>query len=127
MTYIEIQNEVIAKYNIDICENSTCRQRTHAHVKERRICKWRRANSIQSLFTLFHEIGHIECHKSVMRRAEDEFYATEWALAQCKNYGVKVPQSIVNAYQRYIDLEKARGLRRGGKGYASLQLESPEI
>ena len=47
MTYKEIQNEVIKKYRIDICDGTRCKDgdwsRTHAHVKTRRVCKWKQA------------------------------------------------------------------------------------
>lgn len=127
MTYIQIQNEVISKYRIEICENSSCWGRTHAHVRERRVCKWKQANSLSSLFELLHEVGHIETTKSFMRRAESEYYATVWALEQCELYGVTVPQKTIDKYQRYIDLEKARGRRRGGTGYGGLQLNAERV
>ncbi len=126
MTYTEIQNEVIEKYRIDICDGSKCADdwsRTHAHPRKRRVCKWKQANSFVSTFTLLHEVGHIENNNGKMRRCEEEYYATVWAIEKCKEYGLKIPQSIINTYQRYIDIEVARGLRRGGKGYASLKLK----
>lgn len=79
MNYIEIQNEVIKKYRIDICDGTKCENdwsRTHAHPKKRRVCKWKQANSIVSTIILFHEIGHIENNNSKMRRCEEEYYAT---------------------------------------------------
>jgi len=118
MTYLEIQNEVIKKYKIVIVENSTCRQRTHAHCDgTRRICKWNQANSFSSTFTLLHEIGHIMTFTKSMRRCESEYYATIWALERCKEYNLNLNQSIVDKYQRYIDMELDRGLRRGGINY----------
>ena len=126
MTYAQIQDHIIKKYRIDICDGTKCSDgdwdRTHAHVKKRRVCKWKRANSVQSTFTLLHEVGHIETTKSWMRRAEEEYYATVWALERCKEYGIIVPQKTIDLYQQYIDCEKRRGERRGGKGYASLSL-----
>lgn len=125
MKYVDIQKDVIKKYGIDICDGSKCKNdwsRTHAHVKERRVCKWKQANSVQATFTLLHEIGHIETHKSSMRRAESEYYATVWALEEARKYGIEVPAKIIDEYQEYIDMEKDRGIRRGGKAYASLQL-----
>ena len=127
MTYLEIQNEVIEKYGVDICDGSKCQddwRRTHAHVKERRVCKWKQANSIQSTFTLLHEVGHIMTTKSNMRRCESEFYATVWALERCKEYGLRVPEKTVKLYQDYIDREKDRGIRRGGTGYGKYSLIS---
>lgn len=127
MKYIDIQNEVIKKYRIDICDGTKCRndwRRTHAHVKQRRVCKWKQANSLESTFTLFHEIGHIETTKSWMRRAEEEFYATEWAIIELYLRGIDTPDKIIRVYQRYIDMEKSRGIRRGGKDYAELDLNT---
>jgi hypothetical protein len=49
-----------------------------------------------------------------MRRCEQEYYATEWALRKCKEYGVEVTQNIIDSYQRYIDNELERGIRRHG-------------
>ena len=123
--YIEIQNEVIAKYRIDICDGSKCANdwsRVHAHPKQRRVCKWKQHNSIASTFTLFHEIGHVMTTKGTMRRCESEYYATVWALEECRKYGLDVPDSIVQTYQDYIDREMDRGKRRGGTGYAALIL-----
>jgi len=50
-----------------------------------------------------------------MRRCEEEYYATVWALEKCKEYGIKVPEKIIKDYQDYIDMEYDRGVRRGGK------------
>lgn len=126
MNYKEIQNEVVKKYRIDLCDGTRCKDgdwsRTHAHQKQRRVCKWKQANSIQSTFTLFHEIGHIENNWSGMRRAEQEFYATKWAIRECEKYGIAVPLKLIKEYQDYIDMTKDRGLRRGGEDYGKLQL-----
>lgn len=124
-SYIEIQNGVISEYNIDICDGTKCKNdwsRTHAHVKQRRVCKWKQANSIQSTFTLLHEIGHIETTKSNMRRAESEYHATMWALMKCKEYGLEIPAKTLKTYQDYINMEIDRGIRRGGTGYGDLTL-----
>ena len=118
MTFTEIQNEVIDKYCIKIEERSKCYGRMHAHVRERKICKWHPKASVQCTFDLFHEIGHIETTKSWMRRAEEEYYATCWAIDRCKEYKIDIPKSVLHVYQRYVLLEVARGLRRGGNGYA---------
>ncbi len=115
--FIEIQNEVIKKYRIDICDGTKCKndwKRTHAHVKNRRVCKWKQANSIASTFTLLHEIGHIETTKSTMRRCESEYHATVWAMRKCEEYGLDIPLGIINQYQRYINMEHDRGVRRNG-------------
>ena len=121
----EIQEEVIRKYRIDLCDGTKCKSdwtRTHAHVKQRRVCKWRKANSIESTFTLLHEIGHVETTKGWMRRSESEYYATLWAIGQCAIYGLEIPYKTYKLYQDYIDREVRRGVRRGGSGYGNMDL-----
>lgn len=125
MTFKQIQDEVIKECRVDICDGTKCKndwRRTHAHVRIRRVCKWKQANSIQSTFALFHEIGHIMTTKSRMRRAEAEYYATVWAMDKCKEYGLVVPEKTIMEYQDYIDMEIDRGKRRGGTGYAEMNL-----
>lgn len=117
-SYLEIQKEVIEKYKIVIVENSTCRSRMHAHCDgTRRICKWKQKNSIVALFDLLHEVGHIMTTTSKMRRVEAEYYATIWALERCKEYDIEVPSLIKITYQKYINMELDRGLRRNGCSY----------
>lgn len=128
--YEAIQQEMIEKYRIDICDGYKCKNdwsRTHAHVRLRRVCKWVQKNSIESTFTLFHEIGHIETTKSYMRRAESEYFATMWAIDKFNEYGLKVPDKILNSYQKYINREIARGERRGGSGYGDLRLNGKTL
>lgn len=117
MTFKDIQNEVIQDYRIKLDPHSTCWQRCHAHVKQRRICKWHPKNSIQSTFDLFHEIGHVETTKGDMRRCEAEFHATQWAIDKAHEYGLQIPEKTIKEYQDYIDMELARGKRRHGTGY----------
>lgn len=123
--YIAIQNEVIKKYRIDLCDGTKCKDdwsRTHAHIKQRRVCKWIQKNSIESLFTLLHEIGHIENNQSwilgrTMRRAEEEYYATKWALGVLSEYGLTLPEKRLQDYRDYVQREIDRGVRRGGTSY----------
>lgn len=115
----EFQNYIIETYRINVEEHSKCYSRTHIHPKQRKLCKWKRANSVLSTFTLLHEVGHCENNNSSMRRCEQEFYATEWALEICKEFNIKVPQKLIDKYQRYVYMELDRGLRRGGYGYPS--------
>lgn len=123
MKYIEIQNEVINKYKIDLCDGSKCKDgdwsRTHAHVRQRRVCKWKQSNSIASTFELFHEIGHIENNSAKMRRCEEEYYATVWAIDKLREYEVldRLSAKQKESYQDYIYRELDRGVRRGGKQY----------
>lgn len=123
MKYTDIQNEIVQKYRITLCPDSKCWSRTHAHIKKRTVCKWKQTNSIASTFTLFHEVGHIENNKGNMRRAEQEYFATIWAIDKFHEYGLEVPERTIEVYQAYIDMEKERGLRRGGAAYGELSLK----
>jgi hypothetical protein len=121
--YIDIQDEVIREYRIIIDTCSQCRRRTHAHVKQRRVCKWHQKNSAECTFELLHEIGHIETTKSNMRRCEAEFYATEWAIQKAKEYDFEIPEKTKKIYQDYINREKTKGIRRHGAGYGDVNLK----
>ena len=123
MRYTELQNEIVKRYRIKLDPCSKCWGRIHAHIRERRVCKWHPKNSAESTFTLLHEIGHIENNHSGMRRAEAEYHATVWALERAREYGIEVSEKTIKAYQDYIDREWARGIRRGGKGYYDMTLE----
>lgn len=111
-TFKDIQEDAIKRYRVKINTNSDCWGRTHAHIKTRTVCKWKQANSILSTFTLLHEIGHIVTTKAWMRRCEEEYYATQWAIDRCKEYGLTIPEAIIDRYQDYIDRERGRGIRR---------------
>lgn len=125
MKFVEIQNEVIKKHRIDLCDGTKCKDgdwsRTHAHPKQRRVCKWKQTNSVESTFTLFHEIGHIVNNNSKMRRCEEEYHATVWAIQTMKEYEIcdKITEKQKKLYQDYILRERDRGVRRGGAGYPS--------
>lgn len=122
--YTDIQNAIVEKYRIKLDTNSKCWQRTHAHVRERRVCKWKQANSFASTFTLLHEVGHIENHRARDRRAEDEYHATVWAIDRCIKYGLEIPENVLKEYQDYIDMEVDRGKRRGGSCYPRMDLKA---
>lgn len=117
MNYKQVQDDVVSRYRINLDEHSCCWGRTHAHVRERRVCKWHPKNSINSTFTLLHEVGHIETNHAGMRRVEEEYTATKWALDRAVEYGIGILDKIRQEYQEYIDMELDRGLRRGGRNY----------
>lgn len=127
MNYKDIQNEVVKRYRVDLCDGTKCTDgdwdRTHAHPKQRRVCKWKQANSVVSTFHLLHEVGHIETTKSGMRCCEAEYYATKWAIEIMREYGLigKVTDKLKRLYQEYIYRELDRGKRRGGKSYPTKQ------
>ena len=127
MKLSEVQADVIQKYGITINEHSTCRCRMHAHIKTRTVCKWHPTNSLKATFDLMHEIGHIETTKGDMRRCEAEYYATAWAIERFKEYGLEVREEDRARYQRYILMERDRGIRRHGHGLPTAEeLKLPE-
>ena len=114
MDYKEKQMELIKQYNVTLDEHSSCWNRTHAHCDgSRRICKHIPANSYKSLFTLLHEIGHLETDKKGMKRCEQESEATRWAVEQLRGMGLKIKQSILKRYKEYTRMTYDRGMRRG--------------
>lgn len=123
MTLHEIQQDAVERYRIKLDPCSKCWGRMHAHVKERRICKWVPKNSVVATFDLLHEIGHCETYHGTMRRAESEYAATVWAIDRMHEYGLKVPEKVLTRYQEYINREKDRGIRRGGKGYGDYNIK----
>ena len=113
MDYIGTQYMLIKKYDVVLDPNSACWARTHAHPKTRRICKHTPKNSYQSLFTLLHEIGHIETYRPKLKRCESESLATEWAVRELRQLGLPVKRKVVDKYKQYIKMTYERGLRRG--------------
>ena len=118
-TFSQAQQDSIKEYRITINECSSCWGRTHAHPKKRMVCKWHPKNSIQSTFDLFHEIGHVVTYHGNMRRCESEYHATVFAIKECEKHGLEIPEKILDKYQRYIWMERDRGLRRHAEGLPS--------
>ena len=55
-----------------------------------------------SVFSLLHEIGHILTNTTQMKRCEQEFLATQWAIDEAKNIGFPLKKLYIDAYQSYI-------------------------
>lgn len=124
--YLSIQADAVRRYRIDLCDGTRCENgdhgRMHAHIHQRRVCKWKAADTVRATFDLFHEIGHIESNRGKLKRAEQEWLATCWVIDRFRELGLEVPLRILFLYQRYILLEVSRGLRRYGTGYRKMNL-----
>ncbi len=59
-------------------------------------------STVESLFDLLHEVGHIKTHKRGMRKFEDEYYATEWAIKEIKKFDCMISEKRKDEFQRYI-------------------------
>lgn len=119
---LDIENELIKKYNVTIDTYSKCKSRMHVHIKTRRICKWKPKSSLVALFDLAHEIGHIMTNHAGMTRMAEEYAATCWAIDVFKEYGLTVPDRVMHDYQLYIINEYVRGRRHHGKNYGEMNI-----
>ena len=129
MDYQATADHVISCYApIQVCYRCNCtagtyelgHSRSHAHVKERKICLSAPPRGKASLFTLLHEIGHIVAYQadysSGVPRSLAEYNATEWAKLEMRNnLHMSVPLKITRSYNAYVRNKIARGLRRGLK------------
>ncbi len=55
-----------------------------------------------SFFAYLHELGHIMTNTNRMKRYEQEYLATMWALEKAKELKVKVSARTIRIYQQYI-------------------------
>lgn len=114
MDYRAIQLKEIRSRLVYVIPKSLCWGRTHAHCDgTRTVCKHTLKNSYASLFTLLHEIGHIETDRKGMKRCEQESEATLWAVNRIKELGLTVKRSVLSKYKTYIKMTYERGIRRG--------------
>lgn len=117
--YQQLGQDYLDKYKITLCPRTvcTCWSRTHAHVKERKICKIDLPKSRVALFDFLHEVGHIVAEKanytSNVPRALAEYNATQWGITEMQRSNISVPRKQVKSYNRYVKNKLARGLRRG--------------
>ena len=76
-----------------------------SYLKSRRVCLPADTFSnptVWSVFAFLHEVGHIKTNTTKMKRYEQEYHATQWAIKEAKRRGFKVPKNIINIYQKYI-------------------------
>lgn len=71
------------------------------------------------LFDLLHEIGHIETNVAGMKRCEEEFYATQWAIKKMKKYDCEISDLRKKEFQNYIWKWREIGMKLGGKNMPS--------
>lgn len=67
----------------------------------------------EGCFTLLHEIGHIRNNKPGMKRCEEEYHATVWAIKAMHQYKFIVSDEVKDIYQKYIySLRRKNGLSK---------------
>lgn len=72
-----------------------------------------------SLFAFLHEIGHILTNTSKMKRCEQEYAATQWALDEARKIGFAVPYGFIVTYQNYIWNWREKSIRLKGNNIPS--------
>ena len=115
---LEIQNEIINMYKDTIdfrIDNKDC---AYCYVPEKIIYlngKDLLYPTVESLFDLLHEIGHILTNTSKMKRCEEEFYATQWAITEIKKYGYTLSDKRKDEFQQYIWAWRETGIKHKAK------------
>lgn len=67
------------------------------------------------LFDLLHEIGHIKTNIVGMKRCEEEFFATQWAIDNMKKYNVTISKDLLSDFQNYIWMWRDVGIKHKAK------------
>ena len=111
--YIKYADDMRIVFKDDLAEDDF-----GSYIKERIVeipkCTRRDPNE-WSLFAFLHEVGHIMTNNLKMKRCEQEYLATQWAIEESKEIGFKVPKEYINAYQDYIWTWRERGIKCGAK------------
>jgi len=69
----------------------------------------------ESTFDLLHEIGHIRTNTSKMKRCEQEFFATQWAIDEFKKCGYSISDKRKKEFQNYIFKWRETGIKLKAK------------
>ena len=67
------------------------------------------------IFAMLHEIGHVMTNTIQMKRYEQEYLATVWAINEAKKIGFNVPKSYISIYQDYIWKWRETSIKRKAK------------
>lgn len=71
--------------------------------------------NVREIFDLLHEIGHLKTNKKGMKRCEEEFYATQWAIKEMKKYNLELDSINKHIFQNYIWKWRETGIKLNGK------------
>ncbi len=74
-----------------------------------------------SLFAFLHEIGHVLTNTPKMKRYEQEYLATQWALQEAKELNFKVPGHFIKIYQDYIWKWRETSLKHHAKNVKTIR------
>jgi hypothetical protein len=71
------------------------------------------------IFDILHEIGHIKTNTKGMKRCEEEYYATQWAIKEMKKIGLKLSNKRKQEFQNYIWKWRETGIKLNAKNIPS--------
>ena len=94
----------------------------HCYLKEKEIyfpIKRFQNPDKRDVFDMLHEIGHLETNSKGMKRCEEEYYATKWAIQEMKKYGFDLGQKDKQIFQNYIWKWRETGLKLKAKNMPS--------
>lgn len=117
-----IQSKVYDQYKNEINFRFTNEDVPYCHVPEKIIYLKLTAflhPTKESVFDMLHEIGHIMTNKPKMKRYEEEYHATVWAIKEAKKYNLKVTKKRRQEYQNYIWNWRDSSIKRKGKNILS--------
>lgn len=100
------------KFIFDNCDTA------HCYLKEKEIhfpiSDFKNPGKRQ-VFDLLHEIGHLKTNKKGMKRCEEEFYATQWAIKEMKKYDLELDLRNKSIFQNYIWKWRETSVKLKGK------------
>lgn len=67
------------------------------------------------VFAFLHEIGHVMTNTPKMKRCQQEFLATQWAINEAKMIGFIIPEKFISTYQNYIWNWRESAIKRRAK------------
>lgn len=122
VNYVSLITVIWLKYHteyqfiFDDCPNAYC------YLKEKEIhfpIKSFTNPNCRAVFDMLHEIGHLETNKKGMKRCEEEFYATKWAIKEMKKYNFEINPCDKRDFQDYIWKWRDTSIKLKGKNVPS--------
>lgn len=74
----------------------------------------------EDLFDLLHEVGHAIANKPGMKRYEEEFYATVFAISKMEHYKLSLSNKRKKEWQNYINKYREGAIKRKAKNVMTL-------
>lgn len=115
----DYHHQIYMKYHTEMWIHSGTKEDDfYSHIVEKEVVippsTWQHPTE-WSIFALLHEIGHIMTNTTKMKRYEQEYLATQWALDEAKRIGFKVKRKTIKTYQEYIFDWRERSIKLKAK------------